>query len=132
MCQYSDDIYGVYSCAHNLLLHNPPLNRRCVASLDSVRVSSVTDHFEEGIVSCVPHPVVPQPDVAHNDVNGRLVESVAARVLFVSVSKSAGRIVTWHETVGVLRTSHPPPQNVAENLVKHTNIHTHLFVFLPL
>ena len=110
--------------AHNLLLHNPPLHRSRVACLDSVQMSSVTDHPEEGIVSFVQHPVVPQPDVAHNDVNGRLVESMAIRELFVSVMKSAAGIVMWHETVGVLRTSHPPPQNVAENLMKHTKTQT--------
>ena len=84
----------------------------------------MADDLEEGIVSFVQHPFVPQPDVAHNDVNGRLVESVTIRVIFVSVAKSAGGIVTCHETVVVLRTSHPPPQNVAENLKKHRNTYT--------
>ena len=110
-------------CTHPQL-HNAPLHRRRLACLDLVPVCDVAVYAEEPLVSCVPHPVVPQPDVAQNDVNGRLVESVTIRVLFVSVLKCAELIAFWHETAGVLRTSHPPPQNVAENLTKDETTHT--------
>ena len=85
MYHYNNDIYSVRPYAHNLMLHNPPLHRRCVACLDTVHVSDEPFHQEERIVSSVQHLLVSQPDVAHNDVNGRLVESMAIRELFVVV-----------------------------------------------